>query len=160
MGFAAFGAILGAAGSLVQGVMSAQAASAQAKVANEQLKIDMENDKIRAANEENDRIEMFQRAEGANAVASALAVGGGQNFSYQQGIQPFNKSVVARDVATIGYNKDMAVGRAKYQIAVNKFTAKTEGRMAMVSGLFGAVDSLAGMKQVGSYKSTGGGLLS
>jgi hypothetical protein len=39
MGFAAFGAVIGAVGSLVQGVMSAQAASAQAKVANEQLKI-------------------------------------------------------------------------------------------------------------------------
>jgi hypothetical protein len=109
--------------------------------------------------EENDRIELFQRADSANRVASALAVGGGQNFSFEQGIQPYNKSVVARDVQTIGYNKDMEVGRKRYEISVNKWKAKTEGRMAMVSGLFGAADSLSGMQQVGSYQSTGGGLI-
>lgn len=158
MGFAAFGAVIGAVGSLVQGVMTAQAAKGEAAVANAQLKIDMENDKIAAQMEENNRIELFQRAESSNRVASALAVGGGQNFSFDQGIQPYNQTVVARDVQTIGYNKDMEVGRKKYAIAVNNYKAKTEGRMAMVSGLFGAADSLAGYQSVGSYKSSAGGL--
>lgn len=156
MGLAAFGAVIGAVGSLVQGVMGAQLANYQAKVANAQLKIDIENDKIRAASEENDRIEAYQRAESSNRVASAVLSGGGQNYSFDQGIAPYNKTVMARDVQTIGYNRDMEIGRKKYQIAVNKWGAKAEGTSSIVGGIFGAVDSLAEIR-VGqsSYTSTG-----
>lgn len=157
MGIAAFGAVIGAVGSLVQGVMGAQVANYQAKVANAQLKIDMENDRIRAAQEENDRIEMFQTAEQSNRVASAVMVGGGRNYSFDQGIAPFNKTVMARDVATIGYNRDMEVGRKKYQIAVNKWNAKAQATSSIVGGIFGAADSLSEIR-VGqaSYRSSGG----
>lgn len=147
------GLALGVAGSLVQGMMSAKAASLEAKVANEQLKMDMETKKIQAMQDENKRYEEYLRLVAINRVAVATSTGGGSSYSYEQGIAPYNKEVVHRDVATINFNRDMEVGRMKYQIAVNKFNAKVAGTSAMIGGL---VD---GLSQVGSYMSKPGGLM-
>lgn len=153
-------AVLGAVGSLMQGMMQANIAKQQAMIQNEQLKIDIENDRIKAAQEENDRVEMFQRAQASNAVASAIAVGGGRNYSFEQGIEPYNKTVAERDVASIQYNKDVMVGRRQYQIAVNKWEARANGQLAMLGGITDAIGGLGDAIPVGAYKSTPGGLLS
>lgn len=152
-------AVLGAVGTLMQGMMQAQVAAQQAKIQNEQLKIDIENDRIKAAQEENDRIEMFQRAEASNIVASAVAVNGGRNYSFEQGIQPYNKTVAMRDVQSIGYNRDVMVGRRQYQIAVNKWEARANGSLAMAGAFTDAIGGLGDAIPVGAYKSTPGGLL-
>jgi hypothetical protein len=155
MGLAVIGLAVSLVGSLVQGVMAGQAAKLEAEVANEQLKMDIETNKIEAMHEQNNRTEDYMRREAANRVAVAAATGGfGSNVSYEQGIAPYNKTVWARDMATIGFNRDMTVGRKQYQIAANKVTAKATATSAMVGAAFD------GFATIGSYVSRPGGLLS
>jgi len=139
--------------SFLQAGQAASMAKAQSKVANDQLKIDMENERIRGAQEQNVRQEAYLRAESSNRVASALATGGGTNISYEKGIAPYNKGVARRDLQTSAFNSGQRVARSKYQIKVNKWNAKAEGRAAYVGA---AADSLG---TIGSYMSRPGGLL-
>jgi murein L,D-transpeptidase YcbB/YkuD len=153
MGLPIIGIALSVVGSLVQASMSAQAAKYEAEVQNNQLKVDRENERIRGMQEENNRLETYKRLESTNRVASAVATLGGRNYSYEQGVAPYNKTVTMRDVATIGFNSQMEQDRMSYQIKVNKYNAKTTARMAMVGAV---TDSLS---TIGSYVSRPGGLL-
>ena len=140
-------------GSFLQASQTAGMANAQAKVANDQLKIDMANEKIRASQEQNLRQEQYLRAEASNRVAAAVGTGGGTNISYEKGIAPYNKGVARRDLQTSAFNSGQRIMRSKYQIGVNKWNAKAEGRAAYVGA---AADSLG---SIGSYMSRPGGLL-
>lgn len=126
----------------------AQAANAQAQVANDQLKIDMENERIKGMQEASARQEEYLRNESANRVAAA-ALGGGINISYDQGIQPYNKKVMQRDLQTMGFNNEQTRLRMVHQIRVNKWNAKSQARAGFISA---AADTVSA---VGGYVSSG-----
>lgn len=153
MGMPVIGLALSIGGSLLNGMMAAQSAQYQAEVQNQQLEVDRETTRIKAMTETNDRTEQYLRAESANRVAAAAAVLGGRNVSYEQGLQPYNKKVVGRDIANIGFNSRMEEDRMSYQIKVNKWNADVEGKSAMVTAFSDALGS------IGSYMSRPGGLL-
>lgn len=153
MGLPIIGLALSIGGSLINGVMQGAAAQRQAEIENKQLEVDRETERIRALQEGNDRQEQAFRAEATNKVAASIAAAGGRNYSYEQGIAPYNKQVVARDLATVGFNSTMEQGRMSYRIAVNSYQADMNSRMAMVGSF---TDSLA---SVASFMSRPGGLL-
>lgn len=132
--------------------MQAGAAKAEAKVANEQLKVDRENERIRGMQEQNERQESYLRAAASNRVAVA-ASGAGRSMSYEQGISPYNKGVAARDLQTMGFNTGQKVARMGYEIRVNKWNAKSAARSAYVGA---AADSLG---SIGTFMQRPGGLL-
>lgn len=129
------GVVISSGGSFLQANATAQAARQQAEVANDQLKVDIQNEKIRGMQEANNRQEEYLRNAATNRVVAAISSGGGTNLSYQQGIAPYNKKVMQRDLATVGFNSGQQVSRMRYQIGVNKFNAKAEGRSAYVGAV-------------------------
>lgn len=153
MGLPIIGLVISAAGSFLQAGMQAQAAAAQAKVANEQLKVDMENERIKGMAEGSARHEEYLRNESANRVAVAAATGGGRSMSFEQGIGPYNKTVAARDMQTMAFNTGQKIGRMGYEIKVNRFNAQSAARSAYIGA---AVDTVGA---VGSYLQRPGGLL-
>jgi hypothetical protein len=146
------GLALSVGASLVGAMMQGQMAQYQAEVMNNQLEVDATNERIKAANEENQRQEEYQRAEATNRVAIAVSTGG-RNYSYEQGVAPYNKTVMARDLGTIGFNSQMVQDRMAYQIKVNKWNANAESRSAMITG------GVEAFSTIGSYMSRPGGLL-
>lgn len=153
MGLPILGLVLSAGTSFLQASMGAQAADNAAKVQNEQIKIDMANERIKGMQEGSKRHEEYLRNESANRVASAAATGGGTNMSYEQGIAPYNKGVAGRDMATMAFNTGQKIGRMKYEIKVNRYNAQAQAR----AGYIGAVGDTAGA--IGSYLQRPGGLL-
>lgn len=129
--------------SFLQAGMQSSMAKAQAKAANEQLKIDMENERIRGMQEANARQEEYLRNESANRVVVA-ASGAGQSMSYDQGIAPYNKEVARRDLQTMGFNTGQAVSRMGYQIRVNKANAANASRAAWLSAGADAAGTIGG----------------
>lgn len=161
MGFAILGLALSAGASFIQARAQAQAANAQMKFANEQLKFDMENERIRGMQEASNRQEEYLRNVGTNIVAASVATGGGRNFSYEQGIAPYNKEIARRDLATIGFNSQMERGRMALQIKANKFSAKVAGRNAYIGAAADTIGNI-GSAMTSSpeiFKSRPGGLL-
>lgn len=130
MGLAAVGMIISVASTMFEGYSTAKQAEYQAKVENQQLKIDMENERIRAMQEQSKRQEEYLKADSANRVAVAFS--GARNISFEQGLSPKNKKTAGYDMQTIGFNSQMEIGRKKYQIKVNKFNATMTGRSAMI----------------------------
>lgn len=153
MGLALFGLVLSVGASFVQARAQAQAMEAQMKFANQQLKFDMENERIRGMQEANNRQEEYLRNVGTNIVAASAATRGGRNYSYEQGIAPYNKEVARRDLATVDFNSGMERGRMALQIKANTYSAKLNSRNAYIGAV---ADS---MGTIGSYMSRPGGLL-
>lgn len=151
MGFPLIALGITAAGSLLQAGLTSYAGNQQMKAENAQLKMDMENERIAALSEQNKRQEEFLRLASANEVA--VAASGVSNFSYQQGIAPYNKEVAGRDIQTIGFNSRMRTDRMRYQIGVNRAGARTQ----TVAAFGTAAADIAGAG-VG-YLSRPGGLL-
>jgi len=151
MGFPLIALGLTAAGSLLQAGFTSYAANQQMKAENAQLKIDMESERIAALNEQNKRQEEYLRLASANEVA--VAASGVSNFSYQQGIAPYNKEVAGRDIQSIGFNSRMRTDRMRYQIRVNKARARSETAGAFVTA---GADIMGGGAD---YLSRPGGLL-
>lgn len=153
MGLPLFGLVLSVGSSFLQASQQAQMAKYQADVQNQQLRVEMENERIKGMQEGNARQEEYLRNESSNRVASAVATGGGRNISYEQGIAPYNKGVVQRDMQTMGFNTGQRISRSKYQIKVNSWNSKAESAAAYTGAV---ADSLSA---VGSYMSRPGGLL-
>lgn len=107
--------------SLIEASVQSNAAKQQYAVQKQQHIMDMENERIKALAETNNRMEAFIRQEAANRAALS-ASGLQQNISYEQGIAPYNREVLSRDVATISYNRDVALGQSRYAISVAKQT--------------------------------------
>lgn len=153
MGLPILGLVISAGASFLQAGMQAQMAKGQAQVANQQLKYDMENERIKGMQEGTARQEAYLRDEATNRVAVAAATGGGRNISFEQGVGVYNKDVMGRDIDTLRYNSGAKIGRMRYEIAVNRYNAKAQSRAAFI----GAASDVAG--SVGSYVSRPGGLL-
>ena len=137
------GVIIGIVGSFAQAAMVGQQASAQAKIEQQQLKIEMENERISAMQKTNDRMEQFRKEEASN-LAALSATGLQTNLSYEQGIAPYNTKVAHRDMDREFFNSGQTVGRKKYEIAVAGWKAKTTSRNAfMTAGIesIGAIGS-------------------
>jgi hypothetical protein len=130
MGSAAVGMMISVASTMFEGYSTMKQAEYQAQVENQQLKIDAENERIRAMQEQNKRNEEYLKADSANRVAVAFS--GARNISFEQGLSPHNRSKAYLDMQTIGFNSAMEIGRKKYQIKVNKFNATMTGRSAMI----------------------------
>lgn len=141
---------LSVGGSFLQAGSAASAAKAETKIANAQLKMDIENERIRGMQEASNRQEEYLRNESANRVAAAAGTGGGINISYEQGIAPWNKKVAVRDMSIIGFNTGQRIGRLRHQIKVNKWSAQSQARAAYVGA---AADALG---SVGGFLSSGG----
>lgn len=131
---------LSVGGSFLQAGMTAMSANAQARVANQQLEIDRENERIKGMQEANARQEEYLRNEATNRVAIA-ASGAGQNISYDMGLGPYNKGVARRDIQTIDFNTGQRVNRMSYEIRVNRANA----RNAATGALVGAISDSAGV---------------
>lgn len=161
MGLPILGLALTAGASFVQARAQAQAAQAQMKFANDQLKFDMENERIRGLQEASNRQEEYLRNLGTNIVAASAATGGGSNFSFDQGIAPYNKEVARRDLAAIGFNNQMERGRMALQIKANTYSARANSRNAYIGAAadtVGAVGS-AMVSNPEIFRSRPGGLL-
>lgn len=153
MGLPLIGLGLSVGASFLQAGSTAAAARAQNDVQNQQVRVDMENERIKGMQDANARQEEYLRNESANRVVAAAAVGGGRNLSYEQGISPHNKEVAARDLQSMEFNTGQRLARSRYQIRVNRFNTSAESRGAYVT----AVAESAGA--LGSYLSRPGGLL-
>ena len=112
--------------SFLQAGITSAVAKGQASAANQQLRVDMRNERIKGMQDANARQEEYLRNESANRVAASAAVGGGRNISFDQGVSPYNKEVARRDLQTLGYNTDQRIARGKYQIRVNRYNARAE----------------------------------
>lgn len=147
------GLALSVGSSFLQAGMQSQMSNAQTRVMNDQLKLDIENERIKGMQDANDRQEEYLRNESANRVAASVATGGGRNMSYDQGIAKYNKKVAGRDLQTMQFNTDNRIARTRYQISVNRWN----NQMTRVAA-FGtaASDSLA---SVGGYMQRPKGLL-
>jgi hypothetical protein len=157
MGLAAVGMLLSVGSTMFEAYSTSQQAKYQAQVENQQLKIDMENERIRAMQEQSKRQEEYLKADSANRVAVAFS--GARNISFEQGLSVKNKKTAGYDMQTIGFNSQMEIGRKKYQIKVNKFDAKMTGRSAMIGGALesaGTVAAFAKQQASGTSGSSGG----
>jgi len=145
------GLVMSVAGTFATAFMQSAMAKQQAAIEQRQLKTEIENEKLKAMADTNDRLESFRRDEASNRAA--LSALGFDNQSYEQGVEPFNRKVVSRDVRSIEFNAGQEIGRKKYEIKVAGWRAKSTAR----SGFIEAGASAAG--QVGSYliNNTGGG---
>lgn len=130
-------------GSFLQAGMAASMANAQAQVANQQLKVDMENERIKGMQEANARQEEYLRNEGSNRAAVA-ASGTGRNISFEQGLGPYNKKVAARDIQTIGFNTGQKVARMGYEIRVNRANARNAATSAYVGAAADSIGAVGG----------------
>jgi hypothetical protein len=137
------GIMLSVVGSLATAAMGAQVAKQQAVVEQSQLRVEIENERIKAIGATSDRLEELRKAEATNRAA--LSVAGVENVSYAQGIAPYNQRVASRDVRRSDFNMGQEVGRKKYEISVAGWRAKTTA----VSGFVQAGADIAG--KVGSY---------
>lgn len=153
MGLPILGLAISAGSSLISAGMQSAMAKGQAEVAKEQLKYDMENERIKGMQEGTARQEAYLRDESTNRVAIAAGMGGGRNVSYEQGIGPYNKDVMGRDIDTLRYNSAAKIGRMRYEIGVTRYNAEAQSRAAWI----GAASDVAG--SVGSYLQRPGGLL-
>lgn len=145
----AIGAAASSAGSFMQANAQNQAIQAQTKLANQQLAIDMENERIKGLQEANDRQEEYLRNYGSNVVAASAAVNGGQNMSFDQGIAPYNKEVARRDMATTEFNTGMVRSRIASQIKANTYSAKMNRRNNMISA---GVDTLGNFASIATSR--------
>ena len=145
------GLVIGIAASFAQAAMTSQLAQSQAAIEQQQLRIEMENERIAALGATNDRLEEFRRAESSNRAALST-MGLIDNISYVRGIAPYNKRVAYRDVNRIDFNAGQQIGRKKYEIAVAGWRAKAEGVSAFTSAAASAAGSIGGsdlFKRVG-----------
>jgi len=133
------GVVLAVVGSLATAYVGAGIAKQQAKIEQEQLKVEMANERIKGMAETNDRLAMF-RAEEAQNRAALSVTGVDTNLSYLQGIVPYNQRIVSRDIARIQFNTGQEIGRKKYEIAVAGWRA----RSTAVSGYVQAGANAAG----------------
>jgi len=157
MGSPIFGILIGVGASLFEGQMAVNQADAQMQVANQQLRIDIENEKIRAMQEQNKRNTEYLRADSANRVA--VAHSGIRNISFEQGLSTFNQKKAYADMQTIEFNKEQEVGRKRYQIQVNRMNAQMEATSARIGSFFDAAtavnDGVSKMVTAGSTGSSG-----
>jgi hypothetical protein len=124
-------------------MLASGAAKAEAQIEQAQLKTEIENERIKAMSETNNRLEQFRKDEASNRAALS-ALGVADNISYIQGIAPANRRVVARDVRSIQFNAGQEIGRKKYEIAVAGYRAKANSRTAYMqaaSDSIGAIGS-------------------
>jgi hypothetical protein len=121
---------LTAVGSFGTAMMQSANAKAEAQIEQTQLRTEIENERIKAMSDTNDRLEQFRKDEATNRAAlSALGV---ENLSYMQGLEPYNRKVVGRDVRGIQYNAGQEIGRKKYEISVAGWKAKSTSRSAYI----------------------------
>ena len=146
------GLALSAVGSLATAAMTSANAKAQAQIEQQQLQTEIANEKNKAMADTNDRLEQYRKDEAANRAA--LSAMGAENVSYMQGVAPYNRSVVGRDVRAIEYNMGQEVGRKKYEIAVAGWRAKATSRSAWLQA---GSDSLG---TIGAHFASGGTLTS
>lgn len=132
-----------AGASFLQAGMTASMANAQAQAANEQLRVDMENERIKGMQEANARQEEYLKNEASNRVAIASS-GLSRNISYEQGLGPANKKVAARDIQTIDFNTGQRVGRMGYEIRVNRANARNAATSAYVGAAADTVGAVGG----------------
>lgn len=144
--------------SFLQAGLTSAVAKGQQDVANEQLKADMRNERIKGMQDANARQEEYLRNESANRVAASAAVGGGRNMSYAQGIAPYNKEVAGRDLATIGYNTDQRIARGRYQIRVNRYNTRAETFAAYGTAAADSMRSVATTLNDAGKAAAGGGV--
>jgi len=126
------GLVLSVVGSLATAAMQAGIAKQQAKIEQQQLEVEMENERIKAIGDTNDRLEQLRVSEATNRGALS-ASGLDTNWSYVQGISPYNKQVATRDVGRQDFNAGQVVGRKKYEIQVAGWRAKATAASAFVS---------------------------
>jgi hypothetical protein len=135
------------AGGFAEARYAGQQAAQEAKIEQEQLKIEMENERIKGMGDINDRLEEFRKAEAQNRAALSIS-GIDQNWSYREGILPGNYDVIKRDVGRLGFNAEQVVSRKKYEIEVAGWKAKATKKSAMVSAGANAI------KQIGEFASS------
>lgn len=152
MSFAAVGLVLTVASTLYQGYATGQQAKYAAEVQNQQAKIEIANEKIKAMQQQSDRQAEYLKMDSANRVAIAFS-GASQNISFDQGIGPENLRTAKRDMNRIAYNSEQEVGRLRYEIKVNRATANLTARNAMVGSFLdaGAQAAVGIQKMKGSY---------
>lgn len=135
------GIALSLAGSFLQAGMAAANAKTQAKIKEQQMKVEMENERIKSLSETNNRLEEAMRAEASNRAALS-ASGLDVNIAYEQAIEPYNKKVVNRDVRRQQYASDAKIANSKYNIKVAHAEAKATSRAAWAGAFadgFGAI---------------------
>lgn len=146
------GVVLGIVGSLASAAMTSQVARQQAKIEQQQLRTEIENERIKAIGDTTDRLLELNRAEATNRAALS-ASGVDTNFSYIYGIAPYNARVAQRDVGRLEFNAGQVIGRKKYEIAVAGWKAKTASRSAFIQA---GIDSLGSIASYAARSSSGG----
>jgi hypothetical protein len=134
---------LTAATSFAQAAMTSANAKQAAIIEQNQLRQEMENERIKAMSETNDVLEDFRKTEATNRAM--LSASGINNTSYQQGIEPFNRKVAGRDVRNLQFNAGQVIGRKKYEISVAGYRSKATSRSAFIE---------AGVNTLGKVGST------
>lgn len=138
------GVVLGIVGAFAQAAMTTAVAKQQAEIERTQLKAEIENEQIAAMQKATDRLEELRRAEATNRAALS-AVGLQTNLSYEQGIEPYNKTVATRDVERSNFNSGQVIGRKKYEIAVAGWKAKATSRSAFVEAGANAIGEIGSL---------------
>lgn len=145
------GVVLGIVGSLASAAMTSQVARQQAKIEQQQLVVEMENERIKAIGDTSDRLEELRKAEATNRAALS-ASGVDTNYSYLYGIAPYNARVAQRDVGRLEFNAGQVIGRKRYEIAVAGWKARTAATSAFIQA---GVDSLGSIANFAANRSGG-----
>ena len=149
---AIIGVVMSVVGSLATAAMTASVAKQQAKIEQEQLRTEIENERIKGIGATSDRLEELRKAEATNRAA--LSASGFDNISYAQGIAPYNQRVASRDVRRSDFNMGQEVGRKKYEISVAGWRAKSTAASAYVTA---GAQSLAAVGEYAAGRPTASG---
>jgi signal-transduction protein with cAMP-binding, CBS, and nucleotidyltransferase domain len=126
-----------------QAMLTSAQAKQEAVIEQEQLRVEMENERIKGMGDTNDRLEQFRKDEAANRAA--LSTTGVSNLSYSEALLPANQRIVQRDVRAIAFNAGQQIARKKYEIGVAGYRAKATGRGAFVEA------GTRSVGEIGSY---------
>jgi len=137
------GIVLSVVSSLATAAMGAQMAKQQAEIEQSQLRVEMENERIKSIGDTTDRLMELRKSEAMN-MAALSASGLDENVSYTQGIVPFNMQVAGNDIGRTIFNSDQVVGRKKYEIGVAKWKAKATAVSGFVQAGFDSLGTIAG----------------
>jgi len=137
--------LLAIAASIAGSFMTAQAqannAAVQAKIQKTQLKVEIENEKIKMMQQTNDRMEQYMREEATNRAALS-ASGLQNNISYDQAIAPYNKKVVKKDIMRSDFEGGQKVGNSRYRIKVASAEAAMTANSAYTTAFADSIGAI------------------
>jgi hypothetical protein len=135
----------------IQAKQQKAAGNANAAVQASQLRVQMQEEKIRATAELNARLREYLSVQATNR-ANLSASGLQQNISYDTAIAPENRRVARTDMARTMFDSNMRRASSAYRVSVANWTADTGGRTAWLDAGLKVAGFVGENAMKGNYK--------